>query len=190
MDVRIADPKALGFGALAVSVWPYSTVHAGWLAPTAFASAAAHDVAVFATFALLIAALAAFLRGETWYAVFFMFFSAFWWGIQTAGGAGEAAAFQGWYYLAAAVFAGLLWLGSLQAEGVGGDVTLVALGGALSVLGISLTDLGLAGFFDVAGGYVGLATALVSFWVAARALTEPAGAAEEAPAGGGAGEAY
>lgn len=171
MNGRIANPKALGFGAIAITAWTYSLVHAGWLMPSALGSGSAHDVAVFATFALLVAALAAFLREETWYAVFFMFGSAFWWAIQTAGGDVQAQAFQGWYYLTAAVFLGLVWLGAVQSREVEGDAGLVALGLALVLLGLSLTDLGLPAFFNVLAGYVGLATALLSFWVAARELT-------------------
>lgn len=182
MNGRIADPRALGFGAIAITGWTYSMVHAGWLMPGALGSGAAHGVAVFATFAFLVAALAAFLRGETWHAVFFMFLSAFWWAVQTPGGEGQAQAFQGWYYLTAAVFLGLLWLGALQSTEVEADASLVALGIGIVLLGLGLADLGLPAFFDLVAGYVGLATALLSFWVAARELTarEPA-AAPEAP---------
>lgn len=99
-----------------------------------------------------------------------MFVSAFWWAVQSAGGDVQAQALQGWYYLTAAVFLGLVWLGALQSREVGGDAGLVALGLALVLLGLSLTDLGLPAFFNLIGGYVGLITALLSFWVAAREL--------------------
>lgn len=170
MNGQIANSRALGFAAIAISGWTYSLVHAGWLMPSALGSGAAHDVAVFATFALLVAALASFLRGEMWHAVLFMFLSAFWWAIQTAGGEVQAQAFQGWYYLSAAVFAGLLCLSAFQSDEIEADASLVALGIALVLLGLSLTNLGLPAVFAMMAGYVGLATALLSFWVAAREL--------------------
>lgn len=177
MDGRIANPKALGFGALAITGWTYSMAHAGWLMPATLGSGAAHDVAVFATFALLVAALAAFLRGETWHAVFFMFLSAFWWAVQATGGEGQAQALQGWYYLASAVFLAVLGAGGLQSAEVGTDASLVALGVAFVLIGLGLADLGLPTMFTLIGGYAGLATALLSFWVAARELmTAEAGA--------------
>lgn len=188
MNGSVANPKALGFGALAITGWTYSMVHAGWFSPAAFGSVAAHGAAVFATYALLVAALASFLREEAWHAVFFMALSAFWWGVQNAGGATQTEAFGGWYYLAVAVFVGLLWIGSRQSREVGDGAGLVALGVTLTVLGLSLADLGLGGFFDVIGGYVGLATALVAFWVTATEIGAPAATAPEEPAGGGYGE--
>lgn len=188
MNGTVANPKGLGFGAIAISGWTYSMVHAGWFSPAALGSGAAHSVAVFATYALLVAALASFLREEPWHAVFFMTLSAFWWGVQNAGGGGQSEAFGGWYYLAVAVFVGLLWMGSLRSREVGDGAGLVALGVALAVLGLSLADLGLGGFFEVIGGYVGLVTALVAFWVAASEIGVAAASAPEEAAGGGYGE--
>ncbi|MFB6097797.1 MAG: hypothetical protein ABEK84_01515 [Salinibacter sp.] len=177
IGTQIANPKALGFGVFAIALWMYSMVFANWpFQEGVMESAVAQEAVVLATFALLIAALAAFLRGSTWYAVFFMFWSAVFWASKAVKGGGEFEAYGGWFYLTLAVFTFLLWLGALQTEEVGASPMLVVLGAWITLLGPALTGLFGLSFFAIIGGYVGLVTALVSFWTAATEIDAFGGA--------------
>ncbi|MEJ2216015.1 MAG: GPR1/FUN34/YaaH family transporter [Gemmatimonadota bacterium] len=184
MGDRVADPKALGFGAFAMMAWVYSMQHAGWYANGSYA-ATLHGAAAFATVALLIAALASFLRGETWHAVFFMFWSALLMGYR-AGPAGVDAV-GGWYLLTIALVSFFLFLRALK-DGLGVPVVLLAIGVALSFLLYALGSWLGGVFWVVVGGYVGLLTALATFWAAASALGiigGGAGGASSGAVGGG-----
>lgn len=189
MNDRIANPKSLGFGAFAIGAWMYSMVSAGWFAPSALGSETASSMTVFVTFALLVAALACFLRGETWHAVFFMFWSALWWGIQAGGGFAVAemgTGYLGWYFLMIFLFSLFLWLAAGKSAAVGTPAGLVALGTAVAELGWGLNHLGLGDFLAPLAGYVGLATAVLAFWAAADDLKVlgGGGARREAVGGG------
>lgn len=190
MNDRIANPKSLGFGAFAIGAWMYSMVSAGWFAPSVLGSETAASMAVFVTFALLVAALACFLRGETWHAVFFMFWSAVWWGIQGGGGFAVAelgTGYLGWYFLMIFLFSLLLWLAAKKSAAVGTPAALVALGTAVAELAWGLNYLGLGDFLLPIAGYVGLVTAILAFWAAADDL-EVLGGAPRRQAGGAGGE--
>lgn len=89
MGERIANPKALGFAAFGIAAWMYGLLNAGWYSMDAAAATVGRFTAL-AAIALFIAALASFLRNESWYAVFFMFWTAVIWG-QRAGGEGGPA---------------------------------------------------------------------------------------------------
>lgn len=188
MTDRIADPKALGFGALGIGFWMHGMAYAGWFPLDATATGVGQSAAVFATFALLVAALASFLRDETWHAVFFMFWSAIFWGVKTETGADAASAYAGWYFLTIAVFSLLLWLGAQGDEDVGKPAVLASLGILLTFVAFALGGWGLGGVFWVVGGYVGLVVAALAFWATADALLAGrAGPAPEASAGDTAG---
>ena len=106
MGDRVADPKALGFAAFATMAWMYSMVGAGWVSASS-AVAVLHQAATFSMLALLVAALAAFLRGEAWHAFFFMFWSALILGyrgvLATMAAMASPGAANGWYSLIIAV---------------------------------------------------------------------------------------
>jgi succinate-acetate transporter protein len=147
MGDRIADPKALGFAAFGTMAWMYSMLGAGWVT-VAGSGAVLHQAATFSMLALLIAALAAFLRGEAWHAFFFMLWSALILGYRgSLAGMATPGAADGWYALIIAVVSFFLALA----------VTLAFLSQALGYwLG--------GGFWTVLGGYLGLVTGLASFW--------------------------
>lgn len=170
LGLQVANPKALGFGVFAILVWMYSMIWAGWFPQDVFGSGTALDVATLATYALLVAALASFLRGESWHAVFFMFWSALAWSVQVQAGEGGAEAFRAWFYLTIAVFHLFLAGGAFQDQELGAGRALVAVGAVLAVLGFALAGWGLGGIFGMIGGYIGLITALLAFWIAATEI--------------------
>lgn len=192
MNGRVASGKALGFAAFAVGGWMYSVVTAGWYGMEALGSPVWSSVTLFATVALVLAALAAFLRGDGWHAAFFGFWAAVFWGAQAGSQADAPGAFGAWYFLGIALFSLLLWLGSLKASGTSSRAGLVALGVGLAFVGWALHAWGLGTVFAAIGGYVGMITAVVSFWVAADELDAFAGmggGGSGAPAEGGGGAA-
>lgn len=164
LGLQIANPQALGFGALAIPFWMYAMINAGWF-PEAFGTDAALDAAILSTYALLVAALASFLRGETWHAVFFMFWAAFGWAVTVQTGEASPDAFRGWFTLTVVVFNLLLAWGAFRDRELGTDRALVALGASLWFLGSALSSWGLASVFGMIGGYIGLLTALLAFWI-------------------------
>jgi len=165
MENRVANPNGLGFAAWAIGAWMYSMVPAGWFPLEQLESSTMRGVATFAMLALLIAALASFLRGNAWHGVFFMFWSAIWWGYQGTGGGGNEV-FVGWYFLAIAVVSFFLWWAALR-SGLSLPVNLLSLG---LWIAFALWALGYWFGLDVLaliGGYVGLLSALAAFWATA-----------------------
>lgn len=167
--IRIANPNALGFGVFAILAWTYGMIYAGWF-PDATGTVTALDTAILGTYALLVAAIASFLRGETWHAVFFMFWSGLAWGLKIQTGETGPEAFLGWSFLTIAVFHFLLAWGAFQRRELGRGRTLVALGEGLVFLSFALAGWGLSKVFWVLGGYVALLTALVAFWITAQEI--------------------
>lgn len=169
LGLQIANPKALGFGTFALGVWPYMMIWAGWFSE-GFNLVSIHDATVIATYALLVAALASFLRGESWHAVFFMFWSALFWAMQIQGGDASVEAFRAWFYLTVTVFSLLLAVGGFQSEEPPALHSGIALGSSVVALGIALSLWGLGNVFGIVAGYIGLITALLAFWVTAQEL--------------------
>ena len=166
MGDRIANPKALGFAAFGIIAWMYSMLYAGWYAPDSTGTFL-HQVASFAAIAMLIAALAAFLRNETWYAVFFMFWAAVIWGYRTGLGMGAVNlnAYGGWYGILIALVSLFLLLAAVRVA-AGVPVVLLNLGNALAWISWALAGWLGTRFWAVLGGYIGLVTALAAFWAA------------------------
>lgn len=170
LGVQIANPKALGFGVLGISLWMYAMVFAGWFPnPETLGTNIASNAAVMQTYALLVAALACFLRGETWHAVFFMFWSVEAWAVTVQGGEAASGGYSGWFYMTFAVFLLILTWGAVQDQKVGSDRALLSFGLSVYALGVSLATWGL-GVLGVIGGYIGLLTALFAFWITAKEI--------------------
>lgn len=181
MNDKTASSKALGFGVFAVASWMFSMIDAGWFLPAAYNSGTAHTVLMFALIGLLIAAIAAFRRGETWFAFFFMFWSAIAWGYsQGTGGAEVTMAFSGWFHLAIALVSLYLWVAAMRG-GLGGAISWVAL-----LTGLSWAAAGIAAFASAyilqrIDGYLGLAAALIAFYVSAAEIVNSEAGKEVLP---------
>lgn len=183
MGDRVADPKALGFAAFGIVAWMYSMLYAGWYMP-ADAEVTLHGVVTFALIGLLIAALASFLRGESWHAVFFMFWSAILWGYRASlrGGMMAPNSYSAWYFIAIALVSVFLLLAAMR-MGLGLPVVLLSLTVTLSFVAQGLGGW-LGGTFWLAlGGYLGLATGLASLWAMIGAAGNLGGSASASPMG-------
>lgn len=188
MNDRIASSKALGFGVFAIITWIFSMPDARWVSPETFNTSTAHVIVVLAMIGLLIAGLAAFLRGEAWLAFFFILWCGVSWGYAgVMGGSMKPDAFGNWLWLALALVNFYLWIAAMR----GG------LGAAVS-FGVLLTWLsalagGLWGFFNSANvlqlidGYLGLASGLVFFYASAAAIINASSGNEMLPGAGNGG---
>ena len=170
MGDRVADPRALGFGVFAILTWMFSMVDAGWYGPE-LAGSMMQGVTTVAAVGLLIAALASFLRGETWYATFFTFWTALIWGFRAVMSAGMTApnAYTGWYDILVVAVSLLLFMAARQA-GLGTPEVLVSFLVCLLFLAFALSGWLGGEIWTVLGGYVGLATGAASLWATSAAL--------------------
>lgn len=164
MGDRVASAKALGFGAFGIVAWMYSMFDTGWFTPEQAGGVAA-GVGIFASTALLVAALASFLRGETWHAVFFMLWSAFvhGYGATMQAGAAGPSPYEGWYSALIALISLMLFMAA-QRMGAGMPVVLLSLGATLAFVGFALAGWLGGGIWLMLGGYLGLATGLAALW--------------------------
>lgn len=185
MGDRVADAKALGFSAFAIIAWMSSMLSAGWYTGDA---SVMHGAIVFSAFALLIAALASFLRGEAWHAVFFLFWTALIMGYKASMESGMMgmSGYGAWYDFAIAVISFLLFMAAMR-SGFGLPVVLLSIGVVLSYLASTLGGWLGGNFWTVLSGYIGLATGLAAFWAAAMAFAEMGGGQKTSPAAGGSG---
>jgi succinate-acetate transporter protein len=166
MSDRVADPKALGFAAFGFAAWMFSLANAGLYADPSVGTMLT-VVASFSTIALLIAALASFLRGEAWYATFFMFWTAFMWGYKAVmGSAMGASAFGAWFDILVALVSLLLLMAALRIS-AGMPVILLSLAVVLSFLLSALGGWLGGGFLMTLSSWAGLAAGLAAFWATA-----------------------
>lgn len=176
MGDRVADPRALGFGVFAIITWMFSLVDAGWYPPE-MAGSMFQAVTSLAAIGLLIAALAAFVRGDQWHATFFMFWTALVWGFRAAMSAGMTApnAYTGWYDILIVAVSVLLFMAARRA-GLGTPEVLVSFLVCLLFLAFALSGWLGGQVWTVLGGYIGLATGAASLWATSAALGGPRGA--------------
>ncbi|MGH8182608.1 MAG: hypothetical protein ACREPH_02995 [Rhodanobacteraceae bacterium] len=180
MNGKIANPKALGFGVLAIALWMFSVVHAGIADPMGIDPGVMHMVGTVAMLGLLIAGIASFLRHESWLGFFFLLWSGLFWGAGHGMGHGQMGygdmRYAGWFMMTIALVNFYLWFAAMKSGRLGHAVSFMVL-----LLWLSFLALGLRGFFDFwvlirVGGALGLASALVAFYVSAGAI-----AAEHCP---------
>lgn len=182
MGDRVADAKALGYSAFAIIVWMSSMVSAGWYTPD---TAVVNGVITFAALALLIVALASFLRGEAWHAVFFLLWWALIMGYKTSMETGMMgmSPYGAWYDITIALVSFLLFAAALRSS-FGLPVVLLSIGVALAYLSSAIGGWAGGRFWMVLSGYIGLVTALAAFWAAASAFGRLGGGQRTTPAAG------
>ncbi|WP_418516286.1 acetate uptake transporter [Curtobacterium flaccumfaciens pv. flaccumfaciens] len=159
-----ADPAALGLGAFALTTFMASFANAGILSG---AAAATLGLALFyGGLGQVLAGMWEFAQGNTFGALSFTSFGAFWlayWWLQTnpellraAGGAGV-----GLFMICWAVLAAFLTVSTLRISW-----TLFALFAllALTLLGLGIGALTSVTWISYAGGYIGIATGLVAWY--------------------------
>ena len=164
--MKFANPAPLGLSGFALTTWMLSMVNAGWFTgvsvPLVLASAFA-----FGGTAQFAAGLMEMPRGNTFGFVAFCAYGAFWWSfavfVQFYAGS-VPAGFIGWWLLMWGVFTFYMWIASLALHRA---VQLVFLALWITFFLLGAADLFAVPILRVGGGYMGLVTAMLAFYLAA-----------------------
>ena len=164
--MKLANPAPLGLFGFAVTTWMLSMVNAGWLPVTSMPIVLVLAFAFGGT-AQFFAGLMEMARGNTFGFVAFCGYGAFWWSFALfvkffSQGVPEEAV--GWYLMVWGAFSFAMWIGTFSLNRA---LFLIFL-----VLWITFLLLALGALLDMPklhmlGGYGGLITALLAFYLAA-----------------------
>lgn len=163
--------SSLGYAGFSVTLWMFSMINAAWFDASQETLVMLLAVTI-GGIAMALAGLFSFFRGRTHNMCLFLAFAAFWWSwalmVHTVnnGGIAPNSAFLGWYYLVFAVVAFSLWLSAFRA-GTGRMVFDLLL--CLSLLALAISGWSGASWWRIVGGYLGLITAVVGFYLLAAA---------------------
>ncbi len=173
MNAKTPNPAALGLAGFALTTWLLSMINAGWFSGDALGMVLAVALAYGGTVQAL-AGLMEIPRGNTFGATAFLSYGAFWWSFALFVlflHDKVPAAFVGWYLFLWGVFTVYMWIATFRSPRV---LQLVFL-----VLWITFFLLaagewtGLA-WLHQAGGYGGLVTALLAFYLSAAEIINEA----------------
>lgn len=173
MNSNIASSKPLGFGVLAIASWMYFVTRSGLVSPMGINPGVMHVVMTIAAIGLLIAGIMAFVRHDGWLAFFFLLWAGLSWGSAHMmgmhggmGGMGQGSAlFVAWFGITITLVNLYLCWASMKNPRLGGAVTITVL-----LIWISWLLMALGSFLGIwilgrVGGVVGLASAVVAFYV-------------------------
>ena len=167
--MKLANPAPLGLTGFALTTWMLSMVNAGWFTGASVPLVLANAFAFGGT-AQFAAGLMEMPRGNTFGFVAFCSYGAFWWTFALFVqffATNVPAGFVGWWLVMWGVFTFYMWVGSLPLNR--------ALQSVLLALWITFFLLGAADLFGipplhVVGGYAGLITAVLAFYLAAAEI--------------------
>jgi uncharacterized protein len=171
--MKLANPAPLGLFGFATTTWLLSMVNAGWLPATTVPIVLAMAFAYGGT-AQFAAGLMEMARGNSFGFIAFCSFGAFWWSFalfEKFFAIGVPSAAVGWYLLVWGAFTFAMWLASFALNRAVFLVFLV-LWVTFFLLGLSPL-LGIPALFTL-GGYTGLITALIAFYLAAAEIINEA----------------
>jgi len=163
--MKLANPGPLGLLGFALTTWLLSMVNAGLLPPSAMGVVLAMAFAYGGT-AQFVAGVMEMFKGNTFGFVAFCSYGAFWWTFALFVkffGAGAPAAAVGWYLLAWGVFSLAMWFGTFSLNRM---LFLIFLILTITFFLLAFGDLLGAPALKTAGGYGGLVTALLAFYLA------------------------
>jgi succinate-acetate transporter protein len=164
--MKLANPAPLGLSGFALTTWMLSLVNAGWFTGTSVPLVLASAFAFGGT-AQFAAGLMEMPRGNTFGFVAFCAYGAFWWSFALFVqfyAASVPADFVGWWLVMWGVFTFYMWIGSLALNRA---VQLVFLALWITFFLLGASDLFAMPPLHVLGGYVGLVTAALAFYLAA-----------------------
>jgi succinate-acetate transporter protein len=164
---RIADPGPLGLAAFAMTTFFLSSVNAGWL-PKSVEGVVLGLALFYGGIAQLLAGMWEFVKGNTFGAVAFTSYGAFWLSfwylvahVELTATPDEAAKGVGFFLLGWTIFTLYMFVCSLRTSGA-----LIAVFGVLTLtfLALTLGELAGASGLTTLGGYLGLVTALIAWY--------------------------
>ena len=163
---KLANPGPLGLAGFAATTWMLSMVNAGWFSSDALGMVLALAFAYGGTIQML-AGIMEFPRGNTFGTIAFLSYGAFWWSFALFAqffAAKVPGTFVGWYLFIWGFFTFYMWIASLR---ISQALQLVFLALWLTFLFLAIGAWGSASGFTVVGGYLGLITALLAFYLSA-----------------------
>lgn len=170
--MKLANPAPLGLAGFAFTTWMLSMHNAGWFGGDAVPLVLALAYAYGGSMQVL-AGIMEFPRGNTFGFVAFSSYGAFWWSYALFVeffAAKVPAAFIGWYLFVWGVFTFYMWIATFRANRA---VQLVFL--ALWVTFVLLAfGIWFVPSLTTAGGYAGLVTAALAFYLSAAEVINEA----------------
>ena len=170
---RFSNPAPLGLAGFALTTWLLSMINAGWFTGDAMNMVLAVAMAYGGT-AQMIAGVMELPRGNTFGATAFVSYGAFWWSFALFVlflHDKVPAAFVGWYLFMWGVFTFYMWIGTLRAPRA---LQLIFLALWITFFLLAAGEwTGMTGL-HTAGGYVGLLTALLAFYLSAAEIINDA----------------
>jgi succinate-acetate transporter protein len=170
---KVANPGPLGLIGFGFTTWMLSMINAGWFNAHSMGMVIALAMAYGGT-AQMVAGLLEYPRGNTFGTVAFFSYGAFWWSFALFAhyfGAQVPAAFVGWYLFMWGVFTFYMWVATLR---INRALQLVFLFLWLTFFVLAIGTWTGASSITVAGGYLGLITALLAFYASAADVINPA----------------
>lgn len=168
MEIKLGNAGPLGLAGFAFTTWMLSMINAGWFDGKSLGLVLALAMAYGGT-AQLVAGVMEFRRGNTFGTVAFFSYGAFWWSFALFAhffGSQVPAAYVGWYLFWWGVFTFYLWIGTFRANMA---LQLVFLALWITFILLAVGAWGMPQF-TTAGGYAGLITALLAFYLSAAEL--------------------
>jgi len=172
-STRFSNPAPLGLAGFALTTWLLSMINAGWFTADSMNLVLAVALAYGGT-AQMIAGIMELPRNNTFGATAFLSYGAFWWSFalfvlflhdKVPG------AFVGWYLFMWGVFTFYMWIGSLAAARV---LQMVFLALSITFFLLAAGEWTGMSVLHVAGGYVGLLTAIFAFYLSAAEIINEA----------------
>jgi succinate-acetate transporter protein len=168
-STTVADPAALGLAGFAMTTFVLSLANTGLIAG---AGVAVLGLALFyGGLAQLAAGMWEFVKGNTFGAVAFSSYGAFWlsfWFLLTTGGAEKAgSAGVGAYLLAWTIFTAFMTIGAVKSSRV---VLLVFIALTLTFLLLTIHAFSGVAAIGQIGGYLGIITAILAWYGAAASV--------------------
>jgi len=164
--MKYANPGPLGLAGFALTTWLLSMINAGWFGTAALPMVLASAFA-FGGSAQFFAGLLEFPRGNTFGFVAFCGYGAFWWSfalfIEFFAGK-VPAGFVGWFLILWGVFTFFMWIAAFH---LNRTVQLIFLVLWITFLLLALGEWLASQTLQRAGGYAGLVTAALAFYLAA-----------------------
>lgn len=166
VPLKLSNPAPLGLAGFALTTWLLSMINAGWFPAESMGLVLACAFAYGGT-AQAIAGVMELPRGNTFGATAFLSFGAFWWSFAlflTFPHDKVPAAFIGWYLCLWGVFTFYMWLATFRSPRA---LQLIFLVLWITFFLLAAGEWTKLGGLRMAGGYTGLLTAVLAFYLSA-----------------------
>lgn len=173
MELKLSNPGPLGLAGFALTTWLLSMINAGWFEADAMGLVLACAFAFGGT-VQGIAGIAELSRSNTFGATAFLGYGAFWWSFALFVlflPEGVPAAFVGWYLCLWGVFTLYMWVATFAAPRA---LRLVFLVLWITFFLLAAGEWTTSTALKAAGGYAGLLTAALAFYLSAAEVINEA----------------